>query len=64
MKIVCPNCNGTLSCGCQKRMASNGVQVCSNCIISYEASLKNSPAQSTTTLLYNKSSKPNTIDSL
>lgn len=32
----CNNCKTTLSCGCQNRTASNGVQVCSNCILSYE----------------------------
>jgi hypothetical protein len=28
----CPNCNAALSCGCQKRVASNGKQCCTNCI--------------------------------
>ena len=36
----CPNCGAKLSCGCQKRKASNGTQVCSNCISKYETSLK------------------------
>jgi hypothetical protein len=40
----CNNCKTTLSCGCQNRTASNGVQVCSNCLAQYEqqiAALKN-----------------------
>ena len=37
----CSNCNQTLTCGCQKRNASNGVQVCSNCLSSYESKIKN-----------------------
>lgn len=36
----CPNCNSTLSCGCQKRVASDGKQVCSSCLQAYEAKLK------------------------
>lgn len=32
----CGNCGRTLSCGCQKRKASNGASVCANCISSYE----------------------------
>lgn len=45
----CTNCNTKLSCGCQKRLASNGVYVCSKCITSYEEQLK---AQSTATQQY------------
>jgi hypothetical protein len=37
---VCLNCKKTLSCGCQKRKASNGASVCSNCISSYEKTVK------------------------
>lgn len=33
---TCPNCNKKLSCGCQKRKASNGKMVCVNCLGSYE----------------------------
>lgn len=33
---TCPNCKKTLSCGCQKRKASDGKAVCSNCITAYE----------------------------
>ena len=35
----CSNCKKSLSCGCQKRKASNGTSVCSNCIGTYEASI-------------------------
>ena len=37
----CSNCKQNLTCGCQKRNASNGVQVCSNCLSSYESQIKN-----------------------
>ena len=37
---ACSNCKTRLSCGCQRRTASNGQQVCSNCIANYEAKLK------------------------
>jgi hypothetical protein len=37
---VCPNCSTQLSCGCQKRTASNGTQCCDTCIASYEATLQ------------------------
>ena len=37
---TCQNCNAKLTCGCQKRTASNGKPVCSNCLSSYEAKLK------------------------
>ena len=45
----CSNCNQKLSCGCQKRNASNGVQVCTNCLSSYESQIKiiNQPSIST-----------------
>jgi hypothetical protein len=37
---TCSNCKTKLSCGCQKRTASNGVSVCSTCLPRYEAALK------------------------
>lgn len=36
----CQNCGSRLSCGCQKKTASDGKQVCANCIDSYEQKLK------------------------
>ena len=36
----CPNCNARLSCGCQKRQASNGTAACTNCLASIEANIK------------------------
>lgn len=35
----CPNCNSKLSCGCQKRKASDGKDVCTNCLNIYESML-------------------------
>jgi hypothetical protein len=37
---ACLNCNRKLSCGCQKRTASDGKSVCSNCLSNYERNLK------------------------
>lgn len=42
---ACSNCKTKMSCGCQKRTASNGQQVCSTCIGQYEASIKNIKAK-------------------
>lgn len=36
----CPNCGAGMSCGCQKRAASNGATACSSCINTLEATLK------------------------
>jgi len=43
----CSNCNQQLSCGCQKRNASNGVQVCTNCLSNYESQIQvnNQPSE-------------------
>lgn len=37
---TCPNCKARLTCGCQKKKASDGKQVCSTCFSKYEMSLK------------------------
>jgi hypothetical protein len=42
MAALCPNCKTKLSCGCQRRTASNGTTACSSCIGSYERELKKS----------------------
>lgn len=36
----CPNCNAQITCGCQKKKASDGTQVCANCIALYEKTLQ------------------------
>jgi hypothetical protein len=36
----CPNCNREYTCGCQRKYASNGKEVCSVCLESYENKLK------------------------
>lgn len=36
----CTNCSSKITCGCQKRLASNGVYVCSKCVAAYEENLK------------------------
>jgi|APGre2960657404_1045060.scaffolds.fasta_scaffold30906_3 transcription elongation factor Elf1 len=40
----CPNCGAPLSCGCQKKKASNGTLVCANCITKYERTLLTEPS--------------------
>jgi hypothetical protein len=35
----CSNCKTKLSCGCQKRVAKDGKQVCSNCVTKYNGRL-------------------------
>jgi hypothetical protein len=45
---ACLNCGTKLSCGCQKRTASDGKSVCGTCLSSYEISLKN-PSTNTST---------------
>ena len=37
---ACLNCGARITCGCQKRKASDGKQVCSTCITKYETALK------------------------
>lgn len=36
----CLNCGSPITCGCQKRTASDGNHCCSNCITTYENKLK------------------------
>lgn len=37
---LCQNCNTVIGCSCQRRTASDGKAVCSNCVTSYEMELK------------------------
>jgi hypothetical protein len=37
----CDNCRVKLSCGCQRRTASNGTSCCDSCIDKYEGSINN-----------------------
>jgi protein-arginine kinase activator protein McsA len=41
----CQNCGHKLTCGCQKKIASNGKAVCANCIAAYENSLRPNTTQ-------------------
>ncbi len=36
---TCSNCGSAITCGCQERVASNGVKVCANCYVNYEQQL-------------------------
>jgi transcription elongation factor Elf1 len=40
---TCLNCGKKLSCGCQKKTASDGKSVCSSCLTQYNESLKQTP---------------------
>jgi hypothetical protein len=35
----CTNCGAQISCGCQKRTATDGKAVCTSCVTAYEANL-------------------------
>lgn len=37
--MKCSNCNANLSCGCQRRTASDRTRCCSGCITVYEKKL-------------------------
>ncbi len=39
MGNICPNCQTTLSCGCQRQTASDGTMCCDQCIQTYEQKL-------------------------
>lgn len=41
----CANCGANMSCGCQKRTASNGATACSSCINTLESKLKAAKVQ-------------------
>lgn len=36
---ACPNCGAYISCGCQRRTATDSKVVCQNCLESYEQQL-------------------------
>ncbi len=38
--MKCANCGAALSCGCQKRTAPDGKQVCTKCVHSYDVKKK------------------------
>ena len=45
----CNNCNARLSCGCQKRRASDGTSCCSSCLAFYEKGLQDKKSVAPTT---------------
>ena len=36
----CPTCGARMSCGCQRRQASNGAGACSSCVGALEEKIK------------------------
>lgn len=45
---TCQNCGTRMSCGCQKRTATNGASACSNCVSELNAKLAAAPTVDTT----------------
>lgn len=43
----CPNCSANITCGCQRRVASDGKSVCTNCQAIYEKKLAEKKAAAT-----------------
>lgn len=43
---ICSNCGIQLSCGCQRREASDGTQCCDQCVGAYEAKISPQPSPS------------------
>jgi hypothetical protein len=41
--MICNNCKTKMTCGCQKRTATDGAAVCGNCVMAYENALKRQP---------------------
>ena len=39
----CPNCNTLITCGCQRRTASDGKQTCTSCLAAYQNKITPSP---------------------
>ncbi len=37
---TCPNCGTVLSCGCQRKIASDNTLCCDACLAAYEEKLK------------------------
>jgi hypothetical protein len=54
----CPNCRAVLSCGCQRRTATDGKQLCSSCLQSYEQNLKKNNAKLIEQLKQAQQNKP------
>jgi len=50
----CNNCGARMSCGCQKRTASDGKPCCSNCLAFYEKTLQDKKTITPTTVEVNK----------
>ena len=48
---TCPNCNARLSCGCQRRQASNGASACSSCVGALEEKIKSQKLATPTTTI-------------
>jgi len=37
--LQCSNCGAQLTCGCQKKIATDGRSVCANCVNAYNAKI-------------------------
>ena len=54
MSQFCLNCNSQITCGCKRRSASDGTQVCVNCIEDYEKKLVEQKEQNAQVVEENK----------
>jgi len=50
----CTNCNSQITCGCQVRVASDGLKVCTNCVTFYEKTLADLKEASNTQIINNE----------
>lgn len=48
----CANCGRVITCGCQKRLASNGKHCCKGCVATYENTIKITASKKETDRLY------------
>ncbi len=48
--MKCPNCNGVMTCGCQRRKLPNGKIGCSNCDKNLKNNLNNKSTQTNNNL--------------
>ena len=48
---TCLNCGARMSCGCQRRTATNGTSACSSCVDALNAKIAAQKAVTTTTTI-------------
>lgn len=56
----CLNCDSQITCGCQRRHATDGRLVCTKCLADYEKKIAEQKQQTNNESLNNKQSQNNT----